>query len=136
MAKWVLLTFGFTFAAFFVAAGYVLPPWPVNASATTPIAARPHPVSATEVGEHVGQSVTVEGVVSRVYAARSGVTFLDMGGDYPNNPFTGVIFSEDAPSVGNVSGLTGKTVDVTGKVRRYRGKPEIVLRSADQIEVR
>jgi hypothetical protein len=39
-------------------------------------------ISVTEVGTHVGRTVTVEGVVSGVYTARSGVTFIDMGGPH------------------------------------------------------
>lgn len=73
--------------------------------------------------------------MSNVYTARSGVTFIDMGGSYPDNAFTGVIFSENAAAVGSVDGLTGKTVDLTGEIGLYRGKPEIILRSATQISV-
>ena len=92
-------------------------------------------ISIADAGSYVGQNVTVEGVVSGVYTARSGVTFIDMGGSYPNNQFAGVIFADDANKVGDVSGLTGKTVDLTGTVQMYRGKPEIILKSADQIKV-
>jgi hypothetical protein len=85
----------------------------------------------------VGQSVTVEGVVSDVYTARSGsATFLDMGGSYPGNAFTGVIFASNMDSVGDVNDLAGKTADIEGEVRMYRGAPEIVISSRDQIRVR
>jgi hypothetical protein len=93
-------------------------------------------ISATEAGSHVGQTMTVESVVSGVHVARSGATFIDMGGSYPNQAFTGVIFSENSAAVGDVSGLTGKTIDLTGTIQMYRGKPEIILRSADQIRAR
>ena len=92
-------------------------------------------ISVTDVGTHVGQTATVEGVVSGVHTARSGVTFIDMGGPYPNNIFTGVIFKGDATSVGDVSGLTGKKVDITGMIKSYKGKPEIIVKSPDQIKV-
>ncbi len=92
-------------------------------------------VSVADVGTHVGQTVTVEGVVSGVYTAPSGVTFINMGGSYPNNLFTGVILKDDAAKVGDVSGLTGKTVDITGTIKEYKGKPEIVVKSPDQIKV-
>ena len=57
-----------------------------------------------------------------------------MGGPYPNNLFAGVIFKEDAVRVGDVSGLTGKKVDITGTIKMYKGKPEILVKSADQIK--
>jgi len=101
----------------------------------TATAALAETISVTDVGTHVGQTVTVEGVVSGVYTARSGVTFIDMGGPYPNNLFAGVIFKGDAVTVGDVSGLRGKTVDLTGTIKLYKGKPEIILKSPDQIGV-
>jgi DNA/RNA endonuclease YhcR with UshA esterase domain len=104
-------------------------------AALTATAAFAETISVTDVGTHVGQTVTVEGVVSGVYTARSGVTFIDMGGPYPNNLFAGVIFSEDMAKVGDVSGLTGKTVDLSGTIKLYKGKPEIILKSGDQIKV-
>jgi hypothetical protein len=92
--------------------------------------------SLADVREHVGEKMTVESVVSGVYTApSSNVTFIDMGGSYPDNLFAGVIFASDASEVGDVSGLTGKTVELTGTIQLYKGRPEIVLKSADQIKV-
>ena len=86
---------------------------------------------------HVGESVTVEGTVDEVHTARrSGVTFLDLGGRYPNQIFTGVIFAEDAGKFPAVHALEGKTVDISGRVRLYRGRPEIILRDAGQLKAR
>ena len=93
-------------------------------------------IPVTEVASHVGETATVEGVVSGVHTARSSdVTFIDMGGSYPNNVFTGVIFAADADKVGDVSGLPGKTVGITGQIKLYKGKPEIIVKSASQIVV-
>jgi DNA/RNA endonuclease YhcR with UshA esterase domain len=33
-----------------------------------------------------------------------------------------------------VTALKGKTVDITGPIKLYKDKPEIVLKSADQIK--
>jgi DNA/RNA endonuclease YhcR with UshA esterase domain len=86
---------------------------------------------------HVGQTVTVEGIVADVHTAgRSGTTFIDMGGRYPNNALAAVIFSADASKFPNVAALSGKTVDITGAVRLYQGKPEIILNAADQLKRR
>jgi DNA/RNA endonuclease YhcR with UshA esterase domain len=59
-----------------------------------------------------------------------------MGGSYPANIFSGVIFASDMEIVGNVSDLAGKTVDIQGVIRMYRGKPEIIISSRDQVKVR
>jgi DNA/RNA endonuclease YhcR with UshA esterase domain len=93
-------------------------------------------IAPAEAKAHVGETATVEGTVDEVYTARSGVTFLDMGGRYPNETFTGVIFAGDAGKFPNVHALQGKTVDITGPVRLYRGRPEIILNDAGQLKAK
>jgi DNA/RNA endonuclease YhcR with UshA esterase domain len=94
-------------------------------------------VAPADARAHVGQTVTVEGTVDQVHTARrSGVTFLDLGGRYPNQAFTGVIFKDDAGKFPEVHALEGKTVDITGKVRLYKGRPEIILRDAGQLKAK
>ena len=137
MAKQALLVAGLTFAVMFFAAGYIFPAAHVQASVKPIAAARPAPIPVDKADAYIGQTVTVEGVVSGVYTARSGsATFIDMGGPYPINSFAGVVFAGDAALVGDVSSLDGKTVDLTGTIENYRGKPEIILRTASQIAVR
>ena len=94
-------------------------------------------IPAAAAASHAGQAVTVEGPVSEVHTARSGKeTFIDMGGTYPNQTFTAVIFAPSMAAVGDVSGLTGKTVDITGAVQMYQGRPEVIVSSRAQIKVR
>ena len=93
-------------------------------------------IAPAEAGKHVGQTVTIEGDVSNVHTTGSGMTFIDMGGRYPDNPFTAVIFSDDAGKFPDVDDFDGKTVDITGLVKLYKGKPEIILKSADQIKIK
>ena len=104
----------------------------VLALITAPAAAET--IQATDAASHVGQTTTVEGVVSNVYVSHSGTTFIDMGGSYPNSTFTAVIFSSDASKFPNISALSGKKADITGPIKLYRGKPEIILNSADQVK--
>jgi hypothetical protein len=95
---------------------------------------------AREIGpeaasSHVGETVTVKGVIASVYRSRSGVTFLDMGDRYPQNTFTGVIFPEDGAKFPDAGMLSGKMVEINGLVQLYRGKPEIILRTISQLTV-
>jgi hypothetical protein len=91
-------------------------------------------ISPFDAAAHVGQAVTVEGVASEVFTdKRSGTTFIDMGGRYPNNVFTGVIFRNYAGAFGDVHRLEGKTVGITGRVQMYKGKPEIILKNRSQL---
>ena len=94
-------------------------------------------VAATAASSHVGQSVTLEGLVSEVHTARSGKeTFIDIGGMFPNQAFTAVIFAASIAAVGDVSGLAGKTVDLTGTAQMYEGKPEMIITSRGQIRAK
>ncbi len=91
-------------------------------------------VAPPDASSYVGQTVTIKGIVDGVHtASRSGVTFIDMGGQYPNNSFTGVIFREDTAKFPSVGSLSGKVVEITGRVRLYKGKPEIILKAAGQL---
>jgi DNA/RNA endonuclease YhcR with UshA esterase domain len=83
---------------------------------------------------YVDQTVTVEGTVASVgVSRRSNTTFLNFGAAYPNQTFTTVIFSSAASEFPNPKQWEGKRVRVTGKVRLYRGRPEIVLNEAAQL---
>ena len=58
---------------------------------------------------------------------------LDLGGSGRDAPFTGVIFKDDAVKFPSVSVLSGKVVDIRGRIKEYRGKPEIILNNAGQL---
>lgn len=91
--------------------------------------------SADEAEKHIGDSATVTGKVYQVFTSKKGTTFLDIGADYPNNPFAAVIFEKDSSMFRNVQQYEGKTVAITGKIIDYNGAAEIVLNSADQIKI-
>lgn len=93
-------------------------------------------IAPAEAKSHVGQTVTVAGPVGSVSTLRSGMTFINMGGRYPDNAFTAVILTADKAKFPDLRGLDGKTVEVTGAVALYRGKPEIVLKTADQMKAK
>ncbi|HEX3810221.1 MAG TPA: hypothetical protein VHW02_11050 [Rhizomicrobium sp.] len=103
-----------------------------TAWATAPSA--PADLQPLDILRHTGQTIHVQGRVSDVFTdRRSGVTFIDMGGAYPDNKFVAVIFPENAGAFPNAGALDGLPVTVTGRINLYRGKPEIVLRNPSQI---
>ena len=71
-------------------------------------------------------------------ALTNGPTFINMGGDYPGNPFTAVIMFDKRGSFSYKPEeyLKGKTICVTGTVKNYKGKPEIVVDGEGQVKVR
>lgn len=91
-------------------------------------------ISPSEAANHIGEEVVVEGVISDVgHSARSGTTFLNMGGRYPNHSFTAVIFKSAKPLFPEARSWEGKKVRIRGVVKEYRGKPQIVLERREQV---
>jgi len=89
--------------------------------------------SIDEVGAHIGEYATVTGMVAEVFSSSKGTAFLDFGAAYPHQAFSAVIFGRDAAQFDNLRAYQGKTVSVTGKIRLYRGKPEIIVNSPEQL---
>jgi nuclease S1 len=87
--------------------------------------------------KHVGEDATVCGTVAGAkYAAQSkgGPTFIDFGKPYPDAIFTALILGTDRAKFGTPEkDIQGKQVCVTGKIRLYQGKPEIILTDPKQL---
>lgn len=47
-----------------------------------------------------------------------------------------MIFAGDAAKFPNASALDGKTVAISGPGSLYQGRPEIILKSADQLKAK
>ena len=76
----------------------------------------------------------VRGRVVSVTTSPLGTTFINFGGEYPNQTFAGFI-AAGSPLAGDqrLTMIQGKTVSITGIIRLRDGKPEIEIVSADQI---
>lgn len=92
-------------------------------------------ISWKEAEDYYGQTVTVAGKV--VAAKNTGkACFLNFHPDWKRT-FTAVIFASDFgrfPSAPEDLFL-GREVRVTGRVREYRGKPEMVIEAPSQIRI-
>src|SRR5260370_19052277 len=65
---------------------FVTAPVATRARAQTPLV-----VSAAQAEQHIGQDVTVEGVVTAVSTSRKRNPFINFGGTYPNQTLSGSI---------------------------------------------
>jgi len=95
-------------------------------------------VGACLAGKYLGKEVIVEGKVVDTYRhLKSNTVFLNFEKPYPNQCFTGVIFSSDLYKfVQNPEDYyLNKTVRIVGEIKEYKGRPEIILKDPSQIEV-
>ena len=93
-------------------------------------------IAPREAMMHVGEQSTVVGTVAQVSRSRGGTTFINFGGRYPNHVFYAVIFKKYAYKFTDASTWEGRMVAISGPIQMYEGKPQIILFSRSQIEVR
>ena len=65
------------------------------------------------------------------------VTFINVGSAYPNAPLTLVIFAKDLVNFNDTPAklYNNKSICVTGTIKDYKGKAEIIVNKQEQIRV-
>jgi micrococcal nuclease len=93
-------------------------------------------VEACLADKYYGQEVIVEGWMADGYRSKTNTVFLNFERAYPNQCFTTVIFSSDQYRfIQNPEEYyANQMVRVRGEIKEYKGKPEIILKKAEQIE--
>ncbi|MGI0135129.1 MAG: DNA-binding protein [Candidatus Micrarchaeaceae archaeon] len=102
--------------------------------------AAPKTLTPEQAVSAVGQTATVCGIAASVhfaYRSHGQPTFVNLEKPYPNQVFTIVIWGSDRgrfkPSP---ESWQGKKICVTGLIKSYRGNPEVIARSPEQITVK
>lgn len=92
-------------------------------------------ISWQDAAKYYGQHKTVEGTIVLTKCTPK-VCFLNFHPDYKTY-FTAVIFASDWSKfpANPDTFYEGKKVRVTGLIKEYQGKPEIILKQQGQIEV-
>lgn len=94
-------------------------------------------LTAMQAKDHVGETATVCGrVASATFAARlnGAPTFLNLDKPYPDPLFTVVIWGSDRPKFRQPEvDYRGKRLCVTGSIKIFRGRPEIIVNEPGQI---
>jgi DNA/RNA endonuclease YhcR with UshA esterase domain len=76
----------------------------------------------------------VTGKVAQV-TIRPTVNFLNLDKPFPNSPFAVVIFPRQRQLFGDWDALRGKSIEIRGRIKNYKDKPEIILDTANQLTV-
>lgn len=92
-------------------------------------------ITPAEAKNYIGKKETITGKIDQIHLTNTGTYFLNMGGKYPDNPFTAIIFKSDTSKFGNVQSYEGKEVEVSGMVKEYNDETEIILESKEQIKL-
>ena len=64
------------------------------------------------------------------------MAYLNFVEKYPNNPFTAVIFARQFGEFPEIEKYKNKMVEVTGRVSVFKGKPQIILNSPNQLKMK
>ena len=95
-------------------------------------------IKLDDVQNHVGDSVKL---MAKIYSgkylesAENTHTFLNVGGKYPHEKLTLVIFGDVRKQFKNApeTFYEGRQEWITGKIELYKNKPQIIINSPDQI---
>jgi len=91
-------------------------------------------ISASEAKNHIDANAVITGKVVEVNFAERLVR-LNFENPYPKQVFTAVIFAAKTNLFPEIGKLKDQTIEVTGKIADYRGRPEVVLTSTNQLRV-
>lgn len=96
-------------------------------------------VSIDSLYNYEGKKVTVCTKVESIYVSKKTkkTTFINLGKPYPNEKLIVVVFEKDLVnfSYDISTHLKNKKVCITGIVKMYNGKPEIIATKEDQIVI-
>jgi hypothetical protein len=95
---------------------------------------KPIVIKDSEAIQYVGKEAEVRRRVVSVTTSPLGTTFINFGGEYPNQTFAGYIAAGSTITADRrLTMIQGKTIGITGTIQLRDGKPEIEIVSADQI---
>jgi hypothetical protein len=88
-------------------------------------------ISVEDAAKHIGESVSI---TAKVYSYKelANMTLVNLGAEYPNQLLTVVLKGD---TKGLLKQIDGKVLSVNGKLEMYKGKPEIVVSDASQIQL-
>lgn len=95
-------------------------------------------ITLEEIPQNFDKKVTICDKIYGSYIIKSnGMTLLNVGKPYPDNPLTLAIFEKDLKNFSYVPAdfLPEKSFCVTGKLILYKDKPEIILKSEKDIQL-
>lgn len=88
-------------------------------------------IASKDAKDNIGKTAHVKGKVVGVFASKNGNTYINFDEKSPNQTFTVVLFKDTQVDISKIT--EGSILTISGEIKEYKGKPEIVLLTADQI---
>jgi len=89
------------------------------------------PIAAADAKDNIGRALQVKGKVAAVFTSKNGNTFINFDNKSPDQTFTAAIMKDVSLDISKIT--VGCILTVYGEIKDYKGKPEIVLTSQEQI---
>jgi DNA/RNA endonuclease YhcR with UshA esterase domain len=91
-------------------------------------------IGANEAHKYYEKEMIVTGKVVQV-TIRPKIAFLNIDHPFPDESIALVIYSSETNKLSDLKAWDGKSIEASGKIRRYRFRPEIILDSTNQLRV-
>lgn len=88
-------------------------------------------IASKDAKDNIGKTAQVKGKVASIFASKNGNTYINFDEKSPNQTFTVALFKDAQVDISSIT--EGCILTVSGEIKEYKGKPEIILTKADQI---
>jgi len=92
--------------------------------------------SLEEASQHIGEEACVEGKLDHLYVSQTETTFLNFCPNYQECSFQAVIFASRAGAFSDLEKYEGKNIQISGLIKTYQGKAEIIINDPSQIKIK
>ena len=100
-------------------------------------------IKLADVKNHVGDSVKVEGIIYGIKVFTDDdknptLSLINLGADYPNQLLSIAAYPASYKNTSKVfpgEAFKGHIAIIYGKIELYKGKPQIVIHSPDQLHI-
>jgi hypothetical protein len=91
-------------------------------------------ISIDEVYSNLGNKVQITEKIFQVIETKNGQVYLNIGGKYPVNKLSAVIFENNIGNFGELKKYENKLVKIKGTLSNYKGRAEIIINKQWQLQ--
>lgn len=92
-------------------------------------------ITPNDANKYIGKNVVIIGTIDQITHTTKAV-YVNMGGFYPKNTFAAVIFSKNFDTFKDIDTFLQKEVYISGTIKVFNDKPEIIVESSSQLKIK